>query len=61
MRFFQCMALWAFHKTRNSQFPICTSLVATGSRTFCLRNRHFSHLLTYRPLCRLSFTVSPVL
>ena len=25
------MALWAFHKTRNSQFPICTSLVATGS------------------------------
>lgn len=40
MRFFQCMALWAFHETRNSQLPICTSLVATGSRTFCLRNRH---------------------
>ena len=40
MRFFQCMALRAFHKTRNSQLPVSTSLITTGSGTFCLRNRH---------------------
>ena len=34
MRFFQCMALWAFHKTRTVSFNL-HALVATGSRTFC--------------------------